>query len=206
MTLLKIKHSRRIVVILAVVAAIIGGLLLQYRCPQGGIAFTRARRDFHRLKNRTAIPEATDFDRNVTLRALLQPGDDSSRWSTSHAATLEGYVVSIAKGPMELVNCYAPCNRDTHIHIGLRSDSPPREQIILEVTPRMEAWATSLGLDWSEVNLKATLMGHWCRFEGWLFFDSYHATESENTAPGANDNWRCSAWEIHPITKLEVIK
>lgn len=202
------KRSRRIVIILISTAAVIvGGLfVLQHHCPQEGIAFTQARRDFHRLKNRTTLPQQANFDRNVTLSTLLQPGDDSSRWSTSRAAIVDGYIVSIAKGPLELVNCYAPCSRDTHIHIGLRPDSPPREQFVLEVTPRMEAWARSQGLDWSEETLKEELMGHWCRFEGWLFFDSHHAGESENMAPGATGNWRATAWEVHPITRLEVIR
>ncbi len=142
----------------------------------------------------------------MTLSTLLQPGDDSSRWSTSRAATVEGYVVSVAKGPLELVNCYVPCKRDTHIHIGLRPDSPTREQLVLEITPPMEAWARGQGLDWSEEKLEDNLLGRWCLFEGWLFFDSHHAGESENVAPGASHNWRATAWEIHPITKLEVIR
>jgi hypothetical protein len=60
--------------------------------------------------------------------------------------------------------------------------------------------------DWSEENLRRALLGHWCRFEGWLFFDSHHAGESENVAPGTTANWRATAWELHPVTKIEVLK
>jgi len=158
----------------------------------------------HRLKNRTAIPQSADFDNEVTLPKLLQPGDDSKRWSQTRAAKVEGYVVSVANGPLELTNCYLPCSRDIHIHVGLRPDAPPREQVVLEVTPRMREWASQQGQDWSEETLKATLLGHWRSFEGWLFYDSHHADEAENTTPGHPDNWRATAWEIHPITKLEV--
>ena len=128
------------------------------------------------------------------------------RWSTSRAARVEGYVVSVASGPLELVNCLAPCNRDIHIHIALRPDAPPHEQFVLETTPRMEYWAQSQGWDWSEVRLKKDLVGHYCRFEGWLFYDSHHAAEAENTAPGRQGNWRATAWEIHPVTKFTVIQ
>jgi hypothetical protein len=189
-----------------VAALVIAALVLRDHCPPSGFALTERRRQFQRLKNRTNLPAATDFDPAVTLAALLEPGDDTSRWSVDRAASVQGYVVSVARGPVELVNCYVPCRRDTHIHIGLRPDSPPPEQVVLEVTPRMEAWARSQGKDWSEENLETTLMHHWCRFEGWLFFDSHHAPESENTAPAAPRRWRATAWEIHPITKFEVLR
>jgi hypothetical protein len=62
------------------------------------------------------------------------------------------------------------------------------------------------GQDWSEETLKRQLLGHWVSFEGWLFFDSSHAAESENTAPSSPGNWRATAWEIHPVTNLQVIR
>jgi hypothetical protein len=181
-------------------------VILKHYCPLSGIAFSRERREFHRLKNRTTLPQSTDFDTKITLPKMLQAGDDRTRWSSLRAARLEGYVVSVAAGPIELVNCYVPCNRDVHIHVGPRPDAPPQEQLVLETTPRMEDWAEGQGLDWSEAKLKKDLMGHYCRFEGWLFFDSHHADEAENTAPMRNNNWRATAWEIHPITKFEIIK
>jgi hypothetical protein len=42
--------------------------------------------------------------------------------------------------------------------------------------------------------------------EGWLLFDREHAGESENTAPGRAANWRATAWELHPVTKIEIIR
>src|SRR5687768_13069878 len=47
------------------------------------------------LKNRVEIPASTDYDPAVTLEALLQPGDDTHRWSSSKAATVQGYVVTV---------------------------------------------------------------------------------------------------------------
>ena len=97
-----------------------------------------------------------------------------------------------------------PCSRDIHIHIGLRPDAPPREQVVLEITPRMQEWARRQGWDWSEETLRGEMLNHWCSFEGWLLYDSHHADESENNAPGRADNWRATAWEIHPITNFEI--
>ena len=135
---------------------------------------------------------------------MLQPGDDRERWLQTRAARVEGYVVSLWRGPMELTNCYLPCSRDIHIHLGLRPDAPPREQVVLEITPRMQEWARHQGWDWSEETLRGELLSHWCSFEGWLLYDSHHADEAENTAPGQPGNWRATAWEIHPITKFEI--
>jgi hypothetical protein len=49
-------------------------------------------------------------------------------------------------------------------------------------------------------------VGHWVQFEGWLYFDLGHATEAENTAPGNPENWRATAWELHPVTKITVLR
>ncbi len=203
-------------------------LTLKHHCPASGIAFSTERRELHRLKNRTAIPQPADFDAAVTLQKMLQPGDDRERWSQTRAAKVEGYVVSVANGPFELTNCYVPGSHDIHIHIGLRPDAPPREQVVLEITPRMQEWARRQGgygtgdtpiylgrdgtravpifwgRDWSEETLRREMLGHWCSFEGWLLYDSHHAGEAENTAPGRAANWRATAWEIHPITNFEI--
>jgi hypothetical protein len=182
----------------------IGLFLLKHHCPASGVAFTKERRAIHRLKNRTTLPQASDFDDRVTISSLSQPGNDNARWSTSRAARIEGYVVAVAAANPELANCY--CGRDTHIHIASRPNAPPREHVVLETTPRMEAWARTQGWDWSADTLRKDLSGRLVRFEGWLLFDSSHAMESENIAPGASYNWRVTAWEIHPVTKIEVLK
>lgn len=199
-------NRKRIVItlVLAAVLLLSGSLLFAYNCPTTGIAFSSERRELHRLKNRTTLPETSDFDLRVTLPSLLQPGDDSARWSATRASRIEGYVVSVAAARTELANCY--CGRDTHIHISSRPDAPPHEHVVLETTPRMEAWARSRGWDWSAETLKRELTGRLVRFEGWLLFDSGHAMESENISPGRQHNWRATAWEIHPVTRIDVIR
>lgn len=201
-------RHRKLTLGLLAAAVLVGAYLFlaQRYCPPQGIAFTQDRREVHRLKNRTALPQETDFDPRVTLSTLLQPGDDSTRWSSSRAARVEGYVVSLANAGVELANCYAPCRRDIHINVALRPDAPASEQVVLEITPPMRKWALGNGWDWSEAKLKQELVGHWCSFEGWLFFDKHHVGESENMAPGRQGNWRATAWELHPITNFQVLR
>jgi hypothetical protein len=200
-------RTRRLLLIGVVVVVLVAGwLLLAFRCPNVGIALTSRARSLHRLKNRTAFPQAADFDSRVTLDALLQRGDDSDRWSTDRAGRVQGYVIDVAYARPEATNCWNPCRRDIHIVISTRKDAPKTEQVIVEVTPSLRNLATEKGIDWSEQTLQQQLVGHWCEFEGWLYFDLGHDEEAENTAPTRPGNWRATAWEIHPVTKIAVIR
>jgi hypothetical protein len=200
-------RNRRFLLVGVVVAVLLAlWLVLAVNCPSVGIAITGRTRQLHRLKNRTSLPQAADFDPRVTLDTLLQRGDDRDRWSTDRAARVQGLVIDVAHAGTEAANCFNPCRRDIHILIAKHKDAPKSEQVVLEVTPNFRDWASLQGIDWSEQTLKAQLVGRWCEFEGWLYFDVGHAEESENTVPGNSDNWRGTAWEVHPITKITVIR
>lgn len=198
----------RILLLVSVLIALllIAWLALAQNCPSAGIALTVRARDLHRLKNRTTLPQPTDFDSRVTLDALLQPGDDRTRWSSNRAARIQGEVIDVAYAGTEATNCFSPSRRDIHIDVATRKGAAKNQKVVLEVTPPMREWARQQGMDWSAETLHAQLVGHWCEFEGWLYFDVGHAEEAENTAPNKPENWRATAWEIHPITKITVIR
>ncbi len=198
---------RRLFVIVAVIlVAVTLWLILAFNCPSAGIALTTRARELHRLKNRTSIPQAADFDPRVTLAALLQPGDDRDRWSNNRAARVAGEVIDVAYARPEATNCFNPCRRDVHILIATHRDAVKNEHVVAEVTPNLYDWAAGQGIDWSEKTLQAQLVGHWCEFEGWLYFDAGHAEESENISPRWTGNWRATAWELHPVTKITVLR
>ncbi|HEX5708530.1 MAG TPA: hypothetical protein VFX96_14600 [Pyrinomonadaceae bacterium] len=175
-------------------------------CPRNGAALTAKVRAFSRLKNRDTRPRAEEFDRAVTLAEILRPGDDRARWTETRAAAIEGYVVGVSPGGIEAANCYSVRRRDTHIYVAASADAGVRERMVVEVTPRVRAEAARRGLDWSESALRHTLVGRRCRFEGWLLYDIEHDEEAENTAPARAGNWRATSWEIHPVTKIEVVE
>lgn len=176
-------------------------------CPAEGLALSPGGREFARLKNRMPRPPGPqEFDENVSLGALLRPGPDRERWSESRAGRVEGYVVEVVEGGVEAANCYSFDERDVHIHVALRADAPRAEWLVVEVTPHARMWAVEWGGDWRADTLRKELVGRRCRFEGWLLFDREHADESENTAPGARGNWRGTAWELHPVTRIEVVE
>jgi len=202
--LFRARTFRLVAIAIALVIAL--WLVLALNCPNAGIALTSNARHLHHLKNRTAFPQASNFDSRVTLDALLQPGDDRNRWSTDRAARIQGEVIDVAYARPEATNCYSPCRRDIHILIANRKDAVKSEQVVLEITPNLRDWASQHGIDWSEETLQAQLVGHWCEIEGWLYFDVGHAEESENISAHNPKNWRATAWEIHPVTKITLIR
>jgi hypothetical protein len=194
-------RPRTLLAILFLVAILTVSFLVFVRnCPSSGIALTPRARYLHRLKNRTSIPATTDFDSRVTLEAMLQPGDDRERWSNDRAARIQGEVIDVAYARPEATNCFSPCRRDIHILVATHKGAAQSEQVVVEVTPNFQSESCS------EETLPKQLVGHWCEFEGWMYFDAGHAEESENISPGKPDNWRATAWEIHPVTKFRVIR
>lgn len=204
----RILQRRFFLVAIAVVVVLLAivWLGLAQNCPREGIALTSRARHLHRLKNRTAFPQPADFDATVTLDKLVAPGEDRNRWSTDRAARLEGEVIDVAYAGSEATNCFNPNRRDIHILIATHKNAAKSEHVVLEITPSLADWAAAHSIDWSEQTLQSQLVGHWVQFEGWLYFDVGHAEESENVAPGNPENWRATAWEIHPVTKITVIK
>lgn len=207
--MIRSKHFKVAGLILLLLVLLTAGALrfLPYvPCPSEGVAVTPDGRAFMRLKNRAGVPKLQDFDERVTLESLLRLGEDDGRWSESRAGRIEGYVIEVAEGGAEAANCFSYRERDVHIHVALRADAPRTECVVVEVTPRARRWAMERGWDWSAATLRQELVGRRCRFEGWLLFDREYADESENTAPGARGNWRATAWELHPVTSIEVLK
>ena len=174
-------------------------------CPLTGDAKSEAIAALDALKNRFANPAS--INPAVTLDALLAPGDDRQRWSQEMGAIVEGYVAEVYVGGVETANCHArdARHRDTHIVIAASPDASAEPQtMIVEVTPRWRAIKARRGGDWSTRTLQNTICHHWVRVTGWLLFDFEHASRSRNTAtrPGV---WRATAWEIHPITSIELL-
>jgi hypothetical protein len=172
-------------------------------CSATGDASSPAVRALNRLKNRSAVPADSEVDSTVTLSALLAPGDDRERWNEGRAASIVGYVRDVGVGGVETVNCHAkrPDHRDTHIALVADSEDAGQLPVIVEVTPWWRAHAA--GADWSTDSLRAAFQGRWVRVTGWLMFDVEHQWQAEHTAPGRAGNWRATAWELHPVTRIE---
>lgn len=193
---------------LALAALLMGSALARgTACPPQGDAKSDRVKALNLLKNREIMPTWGDYDTHVSLAAILAPGQDAQRWSNDKGATIRGYVIDVKPGGMETVNCHARdlADRDTHIEIALRPGAPKTARMIVEVTPRWRLRMATQGVDWSTSELAQVLPGHWVSITGWLFFDTEHKEQSENTAPGRASDWRATAWEIHPITAMTLV-
>lgn len=164
-----------------------------------------ALRLLNQQKNRWHAPVDADIDPAFTLDALLQPGNDDTRFNDSKAGEIEGWVVNVKVGGVETVNCKAtdPLYRDTHIEVADHMGAPETERVIVEVTPRWRAAMQAQGVDWSTAGLQA-LIGKRVRFRGWQLFDEEHRGQARNTAPTNASDWRATVWELHPVTAFVV--
>jgi hypothetical protein len=175
-------------------------------CPLEGNAQTEARRQRNREKNRVTVPTPSEIDNTVTLAAMLAPGDDRTRWQSDRGAAVVGFVVDVKPGSNETVNCGASgiANTDVHIELALNAQATAkRQRVIVEVSPRWREFVATQGRDWSTAALRAQLEGRCARFFGWLFFDEEHDDEAENTTPAGDNNWRATAWELHPVVQID---
>src|SRR5690348_3545798 len=59
-------------------------------CPTQGDAKNPSVRALNVLKRRITSPAATDMDAQVTMAAMLAPGNDTDRFDTKRGGTLEG--------------------------------------------------------------------------------------------------------------------
>lgn len=145
------------------------------------------------LKNRHTTPPT--INPSLTLDVLAKASANTTI-DQDQGATIEGYLVLAKSTGPEACNCNSrnPDDWDFHCYIGPRPDSPERDCVVVEVTPRMRFWSLA--------QLKAH-MGQRVRCSGWLFLDEEHKASSVADSPGNARDWRASCWEIHPVCKWE---
>jgi hypothetical protein len=176
-------------------------------CPLEGTAKSATGQTLNRLKNRQRAPRSDQIDPNVTLEAMLAPGNDMGRFNEQKGAVITGWVVRVQQGGHPgTANCVLMSLQytDTHITVGLTPDAPETETLVVEVTPRWREMMANQHVDWSTEALQQKLVGKRVQFTGWLMFDTDHLHQSVNLEPGNSKDWRKTVWEIHPITGLAI--
>ena len=219
---------KRLLSLLPLIALISLNTQAQSLCSQGtkyrnckacGSATSNKGRRLNLLKNRDAT--ATQ-PHKVTIAEIRKPANNSGHFNPSQQVWLVGFVASLDKGGFkETCNCSREDLRD--IHINVVADPSERNDktkyVVVEITPR---WQNKFHLNDSDydamlASVKSDIEGKWVRFEGWMMSDSYHVSESKNTAaqgtPVCQDNgsdpspcvWRATTWEVHPVTAYKVV-
>lgn len=158
------------------------------------------------VKNRQEVPpqyEALSFAEFLALPALPLAYEDGNweavRAHNARAVSLEGYVGEVRRvrdgwnyGPL-------PWKGDVHVHLRDHPqprcfpDGPRGGQIVTEVTPHFQppktGWSDEVLWDLCQRQVRV-------RISGWLMHDFQHVD--------GVGRWRASAWEIHPVTGIDV--
>ncbi len=177
-------------------------------CGLDGSAKTANRKKLNQLKNRYTAPTNSEINPAITLSAMLAPGNDKTRWSSTSGAEVTGFVLDVKPGGGETCNCGKTdaAHIDAHIELVLNStDTTGTQSVVVEVTPRLRAIMGASGTDWSTKTLKKQFRHKWVKVRGWMTFDTQHSGVAENTNPGGASNWRATAWELHPVTDIQVV-
>ena len=157
-------------------------------------------------KNRTDTParyERLTFAEFLALPTVPErytvPDWESVRTQTRRGVRLEGYIAEVIRASDGATYRRPPDQGDLHVH--LRAARQPQcgvgglrnQQIVTEVTPHFQppttGWSYEALLDLCQRQARV-------RISGWLLHDYQHIRDI-----GA---WRASAWEIHPVTSIEV--
>lgn len=151
--------------------------------------------ELNRLKNRAEPPPAarTWAGTIPDVLNMRQP----TRWHVgarrlngeAKGVALTGYLVKANAAGKESCNCEDPARVDWHLAVAERADDPLGEAVVCELTPRFGRCG------WTLPRLRA-LVGQRVRVTGWMMLDTEHLDGAQA--------WRGTAWEVHPVTRVEV--
>ena len=122
--------------------------------------------------------------------------DKTMSWDM--AVYVDGYILEVQDGGSESCNCHSKDFKDTHIYlVQTANETDKGNAIIVEATPRFrELLGTTAQLK--------KYVGKHVRIYGYLFRDDEHKANS-TVDEGNGNHWRHTVWEVHPITKIEIL-
>ncbi|MGE5415015.1 MAG: hypothetical protein ACM3NW_12620 [Syntrophomonadaceae bacterium] len=177
-------------------------------CPPQGDAKKAKIQRLNELRARLEDPSDDDYDDTADISALIEPGDDSERWQSSTAVEITAYVLDVQDGGPTSANCHSmnPADHDTVLYLTPgASVSDNGHRMVAVITPRWRRLMGKNGFDWSTGAIRAKYLLQYVSVRGWLLFDSEAAGAALNTAPLAGASiTRATAWEIHPVTGIEL--
>ena len=177
-------------------------------CPPQGDAKKAKIQQLNELRARMVEPSDDDYDDTADVSALIEPGDDSQRWQSSTAVEITAYVLDVQDGGPTSANCHSmnPADHDTVLYLTPgASVSDNGHRLVAVITPRWRRLMAKNGFDWSTGAIRAKYLLQYVSIRGWLLFDFEAAAVALNTAPLAGASiTRATAWEIHPVTGIEL--
>ena len=168
----------------------------EFNCPVTGDNKNKDHMAADSLKNRSAIPDSYTTMTVAKLLSMMY----SNNTSQNQAVAVKGYIMDVKDGGQESCNCESKDFKDTHIYlVSNKNETKASKAVIVEVTPRLRA---ELG---TTKELKEKYLNQQVIVYGYLFCDTEHKQNS-TVDKGGGLHWRGTVWEIHPITKIELVK
>jgi hypothetical protein len=174
------------------------------------------------------LAQVTNYDRQIQAkrRREMNPAQkEQLETLEKEIVSLTGWLVIAYQGVPEVTNCKSDTFLDWHLEVFAEpADHPPQigdpTPIICEITPRTEGLLYRSGVRIQNLAAFVRLpdnsvkptggKAHKVRVTGYLMWDDEHggAADVGTTiqwvgANGYHHPWRSSAWEIHPVTKVE---
>jgi len=122
---------------------------------------------------------------------------DAIAWPASRSMAdgvkVIGWLVAAQRSDTESCNCNLRSLRDTHLWLGDRANARKKDCMVVETTPRWQAFDTTLA--WPNVG---RFVGKKVSVTGYPFLDPEHSYEVGRT--------RATQWEVHPVTRIEVVQ
>ncbi len=175
--------------------------------PQGDATRTKSQR-LNESRARLDDVGDDDVDDTVTMESLLEPGDDRLRWQEGQGVEITAYVIVVRDGGPASSNCHSPrsSDHDTILELVSGPEAIDRaHRVSAVVTPQWRKMVAADRVDWSTAALRAQYLQRWVTVRGWLLFDSENASTALNSAAmGGPSITRATAWEIHPVTSIEL--
>ncbi len=192
---------RFLLIILLFLSGIIAGTAQP--CPNYGDATVPDKKDLNINKNQSVTVKSSRKPEMLPLKNLLPSVQRSDKgiYMTGAYVVTEGILVRFEEQEGESCNCEQATKKkkdgDVHMYIGTKANAPIKECIVVELTPAYKkkhpAYANSL-----VKNAKV-------RITGFLLYDFIHEKDAFTTCKSCSGIWRKTCWEIHPITKIELL-
>jgi hypothetical protein len=177
-------------------------------CPPQGDAKRASIQKLNEAKARLDEVSDGDVDDTVTMDSLSEPGDDSMRWEDGQGVEITAYVIEVRDGGAASSNCHSFRNadHDTILELGPTPGALDyAHRLYAVVTPQWRRAAAADRVDWSTGALRALYVQRWVTVRGWLLFNPEAAPVSLHTGTlGGPAVTRMTAWEIHPVTSIEL--
>ncbi|HET9418183.1 MAG TPA: hypothetical protein VFO30_02490 [Chthoniobacterales bacterium] len=175
------------------------------------------------------LAQIAEYDRQLGKkhRRLLTPPEKEQLVALENqVVSLTGWLVLAYQGIPESTNCRSHDFLDWHLELSPEPADHPAQvgdptPIICEITPRTESLLYRNGVRVQKLAAFIRLADnsftgtgnepHKIRVTGYLFWDDEHNREDSDVGPfigwfskeGYHHPWRSTAWEVHPVMKVE---